>query len=222
MSYGYFRQFFTVSVILFAAMAWPLNSLAQLQIARDSVASESPASAPDPSTTSLPHRPIKAKETYLIGDKDILAIDVWHEAELSRAVPVRPDGKISVPLLGEVQASGLTPDQLQANLTDGLRKYLTNPEVTVIVQEARSQFFNVVGEVMKPGAYILGEQLTVLDAIALAGGFRDFASQKKIYVLRARSDGSQQRIPFNYKEVIKGHKVSQNILLQPRDTVVVP
>jgi polysaccharide biosynthesis/export protein len=218
--YSYFQKISLA--LLFVLIPWAENSLAQQQATEDRVAMDSSAPAADPSTSSVPHRRIKAKEAYLIGPEDVLAINVWHEQEISRAVPVRPDGKISLPLVGEVQASGLTPDQLQANLTDGLRKYLDHPEVTVIVQEAKSHRFNLVGEVMKPGSYTLGEPMTVLDAIALAGGFRDFAHEKKIYVLRARSDGSQQRIPFNYKEVIKGRKISQNILLQPGDTVVVP
>jgi polysaccharide biosynthesis/export protein len=163
-----------------------------------------------------------AKDDYLIGYEDVLAINVWHEAEISRVVAVRPDGKISIPLVGEVRASGLTATQLQAVLTDGLRSYLDHPAVTVIVQEVKSHHFNIVGQVQKPGSYILGEPLTVLDAIAMAGGFQEFAKQKSIYVLRTQSDGSQRRIRFNYKAVIKGRKASQNILLQPRDTIVVP
>ena len=161
-------------------------------------------------------------EKYLIGADDVLAIDVWHEKELSRVVPVRLDGKISLPLLGDLQASGLTPVQLQASIAGRLDTYIAHPEVTVIVQEARSQRFNVVGEVQKPGSYVLGQPLTVLDALALAGGFRDFAKSKKIYVLRLGLDGSQNRIPFNYKELVKGKKIAQNVLLQPGDTVVVP
>jgi polysaccharide export outer membrane protein len=162
------------------------------------------------------------RDDYVIGDEDVLAINVWHETEISRVVPVRSDGQISVPLVGEIRASGLTTTQLQASLSERLHKYLDHPEVTVIVQEAKSQHFNIVGEVQKPGLYGLGEPLTVLDAIAVAGGFREFAKQAKIYVLRTQSDGSQQRLRFDYKAVIKGHKASQNILLQPRDTVVVP
>jgi len=131
-----------------------------------------------------------------------LAINVWHETEISRVTPVRPDGKIALPLVGEVQASGLTPDQLQANLREGLQKYLDHPEVTVMVQEVK-----VIRSCGWPSSetriLYFGKPLTVLDAIALAGGFQEFASQKKIYVLRARSDGSEQRIPFNYKAVIK-------------------
>jgi polysaccharide export outer membrane protein len=158
---------------------------------------------------------------YVIGDGDMLAINVWHETELSRVIPVRPDGKISLPLVGDMQATGLTPAQLQAKITKQLLSLMENPEVTVIVQETLSKRFSVVGEVVKPGSYSLSQPLTVLDAIALAGGFRDFAKVGKMYVLRAAADGSTQRLPFNYKRALKG-EVSENFPLQPRDTIVVP
>lgn len=154
---------------------------------------------------------------YLIGESDMLAINVWREQEISRVVPVRPDGKISLPLIGDVQATGLTAEALQANIARELKRFIDSPEVTVIVQEARSQKFNVVGEVMRPGTFVLSQPMTVLDALALAGGFKDFAKVKSIYVLR-----TSQRLPFNYKEVIKGKNSSQNIQLQSGDTVVVP
>jgi polysaccharide biosynthesis/export protein len=205
---------------VFSTAFLALNALVQGQVADDAVVTKSVAAGD--AASALTHVQADAAEAYLIGAEDILAINIWHEPEISRAVPVRPDGKISLPLVGDVQASGLTPDQLQASLTDGLRKYLSNPEVTVIVQEAKSHRFNIVGEVTKPGSYVLGDSLTVLDAIALAGGFREFAHEKKIYVLRTQSDGSKRRISFNYKQVIKGFNVSQNIVLQSRDTVVVP
>lgn len=159
---------------------------------------------------------------YRIGAADVLAINVWKEQEISRVVPVRPDGKISLPLIGDIVASGLTPVQLQAAIREQLHKYLENPEVTVIVQEARSRQFNVMGQVNKPGTYSLAQPLTVLDAIALAGGFRDFAKTGKVYVLRVAADGSHQRLPFNYKHVVKGEDLSQNVALQAGDTIVVP
>ena len=120
---------------------------------------------------------------YVIGESDVLAINVWHEQELSRVLPVRADGKISLPLIGDLAAGGSTPAQLQAAIVEKLRSYMENPEVTVIVQEPRSQYFTVVGEVMKPGAYPLGQRLSVLDGIAMAGGFKDFAKVKKMYVI---------------------------------------
>jgi polysaccharide export outer membrane protein len=137
-------------------------------------------------------------------------------------VPVRPDGKVTLPLIGDVQAKNLTPKQLQANIAQALRSYLANPEVSVIVQEVRSQKFNVLGEVLKPGSYPLSTPTTVLEALAVAGGFRDFAKVTKIYILRANADSTQQKIPFNYKEVVKGKRVEQNVVLQSHDTVIVP
>jgi polysaccharide biosynthesis/export protein len=161
-------------------------------------------------------------DSYVIGADDVLAINVWKEPEVSRTVPVRSDGKISVPLAGEVQASGQTPRQLEKELASKLQSFISEPEVTVIVAEVKSQKFNVLGQVARPGTYPLTNASTVLDAIAMAGGFRDFAKQKSIYVLRQNPDGGESRLPFNYKEVIKGKNSAQNIKLQPRDTIVVP
>ena len=161
-------------------------------------------------------------KTYVIGENDVLDIDVWKEKEISRTIPVRPDGKISLPLIGEIQASGLTPLQLQTNVTQQLKAYIDNPEVTVIVADPRSHQFNIVGQVTRPGTYPLSESMTVLDAIAQAGGFRDFAKETKIYVLRPVPGGIRVRIPFNYKKVIRGSDPQANIALRPGDTIVVP
>jgi polysaccharide export outer membrane protein len=163
-----------------------------------------------------------ARPDFVIGPSDVLAISVWKEPELSRSVPVRPDGRISIPLLGDLMASGLTASELQRVIKQQLRGYVSNPEVTVIVQDVKSQQVNIFGEVAKPGSYVLAKDMTVLDAIGAAGGLKDFAKLKKIYVLRAGKDGARSRIAFNYKEVIKGRNSDQNIQLQPRDTVVVP
>lgn len=159
--------------------------------------------------------------TFVIGNEDVLAISVWKEPELSRSIPVRTDGKISLPLIGEVQATGKTPNQLQAEITTGLQSFMSEPEVTVIVQEIKSKRFNILGHVQKPGSYLLNPPTTLVDAIAIAGGFRDFAKIKHIYVLRD-AGGKEIRLPFNYKQVIKGSHSNENIELQPRDTVVVP
>jgi polysaccharide biosynthesis/export protein len=161
-------------------------------------------------------------DSYAIGKEDVLNISVWKEPDISRTVPVRPDGKITLPLLGEIQASGITPSKLQDNITQGLRAYVSNPAVTVIVQEVKSLKFNIVGEITKPGSYPLTEPMTVLDAIAVGGGLKDFAKGGRIYVLRANADGSHSKIPFDYKNVIKGRKLSENVGLMPGDTVVVP
>ena len=161
-------------------------------------------------------------DSFVIGNDDVLAINVWKEPDVSRSVPVRSDGKISLPLVGEVQAAGRTPLKLEQDIAARLKSFIAEPEVTVIVQQINSQKFNILGMVNKPGSYLLTNSATVLDAIALAGGFRDFAKQKAIYVLRLNADGSQTRIPFNYKEVVKGTNTAQNVKLQPRDTIVVP
>src|SRR5262249_50324655 len=143
-------------------------------------------------------------DIYIIGAADLLSISVWKEPDISRSIPVRSDGKISLPLVGEIQASGSTPHQLEQAITKKLARYISEPEVTVIVQESRSKHINILGQVAKPGSYTLTNAMTVLDAIAVAGGFRDFAKQKSIYVLRKKDDGTQARMPFNYKDVIKG------------------
>jgi polysaccharide biosynthesis/export protein len=159
---------------------------------------------------------------FVIGNDDMLAVNVWKEPDISRSVPVRSDGRISLPLVGEVQAAGKTPLNLEQDIAERLKNYIAEPEVTVMVQQINSQKFNVLGQVNRPGSYVLTNSITVLDAIALAGGFRDFAKQKSIYVLRQNADGSEGRIPFNYKEVVKGQNPAQNVKLQPRDTIVIP
>jgi polysaccharide export outer membrane protein len=194
-----------------------LVTLALMAAAQQTLADQAGKAEPaTPSTAAA------ADDSFVIGPGDVLAINVWKEPEISHAVPVRSDGKVSLPLIGELQASGQTPRQLQATLKDKLQSFISDPDVTVIVQEVKSQRFNILGQVVKPGSYLLTNTTTVLDAIALAGGFRDFAKKKSIYVLRAKADGSQAKIPFNYNAVIKGDNVSQNIRLEPRDTLIIP
>jgi polysaccharide export outer membrane protein len=165
---------------------------------------------------------VASDENFVIGSDDVLSVSVWKEAEISRTVTVRSDGKISLPLVGELQARNKTPKQLETEISSKLSPYLSEPTVTVIVQEIRSHRVNILGQVAHPGSYVLNFSTTVLDAIALSGGFRDFARQKSIFILRRNPDGSQSRIGFNYKEVIKGHHPEQNLILQSGDTVVVP
>jgi polysaccharide export outer membrane protein len=160
--------------------------------------------------------------SFVIGNDDHLAINVWKEPDLSRSIPVRSDGMISLPLVGELQATGRTPLQLEGEISSRLKSYITDPEVTVIVEQINSQKFNILGQITKPGSYPLAAATTVLDAIAAAGGFRDFAKQKNIYILRQTAGGHETRIAFNYKDVIKGKNPAQNIKLEPHDTVVVP
>jgi polysaccharide biosynthesis/export protein len=176
-----------------------------------------PSQNADASIAPKPH-----DDTFVIGNDDVLAINVWKEPDISRSIPVRSDGKISLPLVGEVQATGRTPLKLEEDIAGRLKSYIAEPEVTVIVQQINSQKFNILGMVNRPGSYVINNSATVLDAIAIAGGFRDFAKQKSIYVLRQNGNGSQTRLPFNYKEVVKDQNPAQNVKLQPRDTIVVP
>jgi polysaccharide biosynthesis/export protein len=169
---------------------------------------------------SLPQKP--SDDSFVIGPDDVLAVNVWKEPDISRSIPVRSDGKITLPLAGELQAGGQTPRQLEKEIATKLQNYISEPEVTVMVQEVRSQRFNVLGQVVKPGSYLIANSARVLDAIALAGGFRDFAKKKSIYVLRPTPDGGQSRLPFNYSSVIKGKSLEQNVELKPHDTVIVP
>ncbi len=180
------------------------------------------ASADKQAGQNQQHQSVHSDSSYVIGTDDLLAINVWKEQEISRTVPVRSDGKISLPLVGELMAGGQTPLQLEQEITKRLQSYISEPEVTVIVQDSKSRKINILGMVVRPGSYLLTGSTTVLDAIAMAGGFKDFAKQKSIYVLRQGDNGSEQRLPFNYKDVIKGKNTEQNIRLQPRDTVVVP
>jgi polysaccharide export outer membrane protein len=160
-------------------------------------------------------------DSFVIGNDDVLAINVWKEPDISRSIPVRSDGKISLPLVGEVQAAGLTPLKLEKDIASKLKNFISEPEVTVMVQQVNSQKFNILGQVVRPGSYVIANSPTVLDALALAGGFRDFAKQKSIYVLRQGATG-ESRLPFNYKDVSQGKNMAQNIKLQPGDTIIVP
>jgi polysaccharide export outer membrane protein len=161
-----------------------------------------------------------ASSDYVIGADDVLHITVWKEPDLSEQLPVRPDGKISMPLLNDIPAAGLTPLALKDSITEKLKKYIADPRVTVVVTAMNSQRIFVTGEVAHSGPITLLPQMTVLQALAQAG-FTQFANLKAIYVLRTQN-GKHQKIPFNYKDVVKGNHPEQNILLKPGDTVVVP
>lgn len=174
----------------------------------------------DKTKVAVPAAPSDSQ--YVIGKEDVLAVQVWREPELSRLVAVRPDGNISLPLVGEAAAAGKTPLELQKKVTELLGAYMNAPEVSVIVQDTRSQRFSIIGQVMRPGTYPLSKPMTVLDALALAGGFRDFAKSERMYVLRMNPDGSRQRIPVSYKKIVSVKGTNQNVELQVRDTLVVP
>jgi polysaccharide export outer membrane protein len=158
---------------------------------------------------------------YIIGLGDVLSINVWKESEVSSSVPVRPDGKISLPLVNDIQAAGLTPMQLGQEIHDKLQKYIEQPQVTVVVTAVNSRMVYLVGEVARAGSFPLLPNMTVLQALSAAGGLSQFADSKNIYVLRNVND-KPRRIPFNYKEALKGEHPEQNIELKPGDTIVVP
>jgi polysaccharide export outer membrane protein len=190
----------------FTAGAWAQNK----NSAKDNNTAGAPANLPSSVDNS----------TYVIGREDSLHVAVWKEPDLTATLPVRPDGMISLPLLNDVQAAGLTPMQLAASITEKLKKYVSDPRVTVVVTSMNSQRVYVLGEVNHTGPMPLTPNMTVLQALASAG-FTQFANTKGIYVLRIEN-GKQQKMPFNYKQVIKGESLSENIVLKPGDTIVVP
>jgi polysaccharide export outer membrane protein len=208
-------------------MAGVAGLLAGLLLSGSVRAQDAPAAAPSRAPAASADKPSDKPSdkphdnSFVIGNDDVLAINVWKEPDISRSIPVRSDGKISLPLVGEVQAAGLTPLTLEKNIAEKLKNFISEPEVTVMVQQINSQKFNILGQVAHPGTYGIANSPTVLDAIALAGGFRDFAKQKSIYILR-QGPGGESRLRFNYKDVSQGKNMSQNIKLQPGDTIIVP
>lgn len=159
-------------------------------------------------------------KTYIIGASDAISVSVFKEPALSATVLVRPDGMISVPLLGDVPAAGKTPMQLAAEITEKLKKFIEDPNVTVILTEMNSKRVYLIGEVGRTGPLEMTPGMTLLQAIATAGGLSDFANTKKIYILR-REDGQQKKIPVHYKQALRGD-LSLNLPLKPGDTIVVP
>ena len=163
---------------------------------------------------------IRSWPSASIGPDDVLHVAVWKEADLTATVPVRPDGKISLPLLDDVLASGMTPKQLADSIKEKLRKYIADPRVTIVVTQINSKRIYLVGEVAHPGATPMLPNMTVLQALSSAG-ISQFANTKRIYVLRTEN-GKQQKLPVNYSKLVKGEQIEQNYLLQPGDTIVVP
>ncbi len=158
---------------------------------------------------------------YVIGPDDLLSIVFWRDKDMSADVAVRPDGKISLPLLNDVQAAGLTPPQLRDQLTEQAKRYLEDPNVTVVVRQINSRKVFVNGEINKPGPYVLTGPTTVMQVLALAGGLREYADEKHILVLR-NEGGRAKTYAFNYRDVSKGKNLSQNVELKPGDTIIVP
>jgi polysaccharide biosynthesis/export protein len=168
---------------------------------------------PLPSDTAAPVDP----SAYVIGPEDILMVRVWKEPDISGPVAVRPDGKISLQLVNEIAAAGLTPQKLAARIAEGLSQYMTRPEVSVAVQQVNSKRYYIHGEVLKPGTYPMVAPVTVMEALVNSGGFKDFANVKNIVIARGT-----QRLKFNYRDVVKGKKLEQNITVEPGDQIIVP
>jgi polysaccharide export outer membrane protein len=210
--------------LLFSA-AIAINAQAQSAIKARPDTPDTKASASKDGTYNSP-ADLSAKAAtddpnYVIGPEDELIISVWKEPDISRSVPVRPDGKISLALLNDVQATGRTPMQLGSDITEKLKNFISEPQVTVIVARINSQRIFVVGEVPRTGSYTLLPNMTAVDAISSAGGFTPFAKRTKIYILR-KENGKLTSIPFNYKEVVKNRRPDQDVVLKPGDRIVVP
>jgi len=200
-----------LSLLVMGAMFWSRAAVSQEPGKQAPTTSTNPKSAPTPASDQ--------NAGYKIGPQDVLRIDVWKEADISRTVPVRPDGKISLPLLNDVQAADLTSMQIAEAIREGLTKYITNPQVTVTVMEINSRRVYCNGEFLKPGFLPLLPNMTALQAISSCGGFTQFAKIKGLYILRVE-DGKQVQHPFNYKEILKGK--NPDIPLHPGDIIVVP
>jgi polysaccharide export outer membrane protein len=160
-------------------------------------------------------------DRYVIGSEDVLYVHVWKEESLSRTIPVRMDGKISLPLIDEIQAAGLTPLQLKENLIQRLKQFIDSPNVSVIVSETNSFKVFVSGQVKNPGVYRLKGETSILQIIPMAGGFTDWANQKKILVIR-KGEGKEKRITVNYKKIVSGKDPQSNIVLKAGDSIIVP
>jgi polysaccharide biosynthesis/export protein len=199
-----------VLFVCFAADTWAQDNGGHIE---NSAAKAAASPADNPASSDAP-------ADYVIGADDTLHVSVWKEPDLTATLPVRPDGKISLPLLEDVQAAGTTPMQLADIIRDKLKKYIADPRVTVVVTAMNSRRIFVSGEVTHPGAMPLLPNMTMLQALSSAG-FTQFAKLKAIYLLRT-VDGKQQKIPFNYKVVVKGTHPEENIKLRPGDTIVVP
>ncbi|MBI3404904.1 MAG: polysaccharide biosynthesis/export family protein [Acidobacteria bacterium] len=204
----------SIVAVVLMSFAIPCAVLAQ--------ANSKPAKSPKPADATdsqLATGPVD--DSYVIGAEDVLTINVWKEIELTKTLPVRNDGKISMPLLNDVQAAGLTPMQLGTLITERLKKFIGDPQVTVIVNQINSRKIYITGEMSRTGAYPLSPGMTVMQAIASAGGFSQYANPSKTYILRSEN-GKKVKYPFNYKAVLKGNNPEQDILLKPGDVIVVP
>jgi polysaccharide export outer membrane protein len=206
------RPLFVCSIVVVLSGGLAAQAVAQ-QASDPPKAARGNSVVPVPSGVALP-------PGYVIGPEDSLSVVFWRDKELSADVVVRPDGKISVPLLNDVQAAGYTPKQLSGILVKAATKYIADPTATVIVKEIRSRKVYVLGEVAKPGTIPLTGEMNVLQLIAVVGGLLEYADKENITIVR-QENGKEHRFKFNYKDVVKGKKIEQNIMLKPGDTVVV-
>jgi polysaccharide export outer membrane protein len=206
-------------IVSVACLACTATGVAAQEPPPANTARATPA-VPEAPLTDRAARIVAEEGDYRIGTEDVLDISVWKAPELSRTVPVRPDGKVSLPLINDIQAAGLTPSALREELAKRLSEYVPSPEVAVIVREVHSAKVSVIGSVRNPGRYELKSAATVLELIALAQGFTDFANRDRIVVLRQKG-GSQTRIPFNYRKIADGSE-QDNFFVQPGDIIVVP
>jgi polysaccharide export outer membrane protein len=199
-------------------------------LASSGYAGQVPATATKPAPAQTPAQPtppasvpaaVPTPADYLIGPEDQLTVVFWRDKDLTSDVAVRPDGRISLPLLNDIQAAGLTPEQLRVAITAAADKFMEDPTVTVVVRQINSRKVFITGQVTKPGTYGLAGPMTVLQLIASAGGVLEYADSKHILVMRTE-DGRPMSFPFNYKDVLKRKNLKQNILLKPGDTVIVP
>ncbi|MBI5197226.1 MAG: polysaccharide biosynthesis/export family protein, partial [Nitrospirae bacterium] len=191
--------------ILIAGMGWVSFSLAEEMV----------------NPPNALNSPLSASGNYLIGPEDVVEISVWKNQDLSLTVAVRPDGMISMPLLGDIQAGGTTPTELQESIRDRLKEYVGDPTVSVIIREIQSQAFFILGEVMRPGKYPFKSETTILQAVSIAGGFSQWAEKDRIIILRKDPGRPEEgRITIRYKQIVSGKDPNANVLLKSGDTVV--
>jgi polysaccharide export outer membrane protein len=203
---------YSICTTLLAVM--PAVAIAQSQVA-------APAPVVARSAAVAPSGGVDLPRDYVIGSEDVLEVRFWKDANLSREVVVRPDGKIALELLNEVQAAGLTPEQLRDLVLTEAKKFMEDPSVAVIVKQINSRRVFITGMVEKPGVYPIASSMTVLQLISVAGGLKEFAKKKEIVAMR-QDKGAPLAYPFNYDDILKGRRLAQNIVLKPGDTVVVP
>ena len=193
-----------------------------LTLAAGPAIAQTPPAATAPAARPAVQANVDVPAEYVIGPQDVLGVNFWRDADMTGDVTVRPDGRITLPLLGDVQAAGLTPEALTTVIHTAAVKLIADPTITVIVRQINSRKVFITGQVTTPGGHVLTGPLTVMQLISLAGGLTEFAKKKDITVIRTEAGGHQVVLPFNYSDVARGKNVAQNVVLRPGDTVVVP